>query len=147
MAEQHAGFARVQDIALVGCRRRSRRGPLSKSGPFRMQTLLDHVPDTVCHHVARGTAVHDDAAFRFVLRQRAIGRAQGFMKFDSFRLEPVGGAFAAPARGARETDSCRHVEDEGEVGFGGTDRDPLEAADQARVDFAQDALIDPGGNR
>src|SRR5262249_34688436 len=116
--------------------------PLRSPSPFWMQALLHDQPDVFRHDIARCATVDDDAALRFLARERPIGLTKFFVKFHRLRLEPVGSILPTPARGPPQSDLRGDVQDESEFRKGRPNGDPLQAPNQALVDIAEDTLID-----
>ena len=84
-----------------------------------------------------GGGVDQHAALRFVGGDLPVGVAQFLMKFDVFRLEPVGRAGAAAGGRALHADLDRDIENDGQIGLEIADRDPLHRVENRRRDLAR----------
>ena len=154
MAEQVAASARgCGTRCRRRCRRRSRRASrvvleLHRRGR-RIEPLDHDAPDLRRRpRPCDVGGVDQDAALRLVRRQRAGSRRAAFRgtrapRPRSGRRRPRRGAVPARAQALLG----RHVEDEGQVGPGVADGDPLQRADQPRIDVAERRPDRRGSNR
>ena len=88
-----------------------------------------------------GGGVDQHAALRFAGCDLPVRLAQFLMKFDVFRLEPVGRAGAAAGGRALHADFDGDIENDGQIRLEVADGDPLHRVEHGGRDLAQAALI------
>ncbi len=123
--------------------------PLARRPAVRQQVRQarrDGLADRGLDRIGIAARVDHRAALRLGPGDRQEGVAQPGVEVEGLGLEPVGRpAPSAPARGrAGEAGLGGEVEDQGQVGPGRADDDPLQGGDDARIEAARGALVGPG---
>src|SRR5579883_752994 len=106
----------------------------------REKTEGDRVPDRLGDLALAQPGIDDNAARRFGGSNLEIGLAQGRMEAEIFGLEPIGSFRSAPLRRPRQSDVCRKVEDQGEIGADFSQGDVLERVEKAGIQPAQSLI-------
>src|SRR6516162_6213872 len=103
----------------------------------RIEALAYDCPDPLGHCRLWRGGIDEHAAPGLGCSQQPIGLAQLLMEGTRFRLEPVGGALAAPLARALQSDFGGHVENQSEIRFEIANGHALERPDEFRVAHAE----------